>query len=448
MLKRKIQSYIENYLKNQSNRILLIDGARQIGKSFIIKEVGTQCFKHFVEINLYDDINGSKVFDNIRSVDDFYFKLSTVAGDNLGNYADTLVFLDEIQVYPQLLTLLKFLNAEHRFRYIASGSQLGIALKMTTSVPIGSVEIKRMFQLDFEEFLWSCGFNEESTAMLKKKMTGREQLDESMHNRLMDLFRKYLLVGGLPSVVNEYVATKNIVAIRKIQDDIKMLYGIDASQYDTQHKLKINTIYNLIPSNMENKKKRVVYRDIEQKKDKRSRDYIEEFDYLLESGIALGVKAIASPTFPLVASVSKNLIKLYMNDVGLLTNVLFKNSFEAVLNDIPSINLGSVYESVVAQELCAHGYHLFYYDNKEKGEVDYIIDDYGTLSVLPIEVKSGKDYQRHSALNNLLSASYNIKRACVLYNGSKADVKNGVDYLPIYYIMSFDNDSMQEKILL
>ena len=189
---------------------------------------------------------------------------------------------------------------------------------------------------------------------------------------------------------------------------------------------------------MENKKKRVVAKDIENKEGKRFSDYNDEFEYLINAGIALEVQAISDPKFPLIQSAGKNLLKLYLNDVGLLTAILYGNNITAVTEDEKSINLGSVYESVVASELIAHGYKLFYYDNRKHGEVDYIIDDYNSLSAVPIEVKSGKDYTIHSALNTFVSnPSYNVKKAYVVSNNREITTKGLITYIPIYYIMFF-----------
>ena len=251
----------------------------------------------------------------------------------------------------------------------------------------------------------------------------------------------------MPDAVNEYLNSRNIVAIRKIQDDIRHLYALDASQYDEEHKLKIMSVYNMIPSSMENKKKRLVYKAIEGK-DKRWKDYADEIEYLVSSGITLDVKAISSPSFPLVESANKNLIKLYLNDVGLLTDVLYRYNVSAVLNDELSVNLGSVYESVVASELKAHGHELFYYDNKAKGEVDYIVDDYENLSVLPIEVKSGKDYQIHRALNAFAAnEDYKIKKGIVLSNEREVYSKGIITYLPIYYVMFLEHGVPKQLVL-
>ena len=440
MLYRKIQPYIESYLKSDSNKILVVDGARQIGKTYIIHHTGKKLFKNYIELNFAEDQTGPKLFEQVRTVKDFYFQVSSVAGDKMGTKKDTLIFLDEIQAYPHLLTLLKFLKQDDKFTYIASGSLLGVTLKKTTSIPMGSVEVKRMFPLDFEEFLLANGFNSYAIDALREKFLAGESLDTASHERMLDLFKKYLLIGGLPDAVNSFLADTNIYNVRKIQDDIKAFYSDDAAKYeqDNNKKLKIRRIYEMIPSNLENKKKRVIFQDVENKKGKRFSDYQDEFEYLISAGITLDVNAISNPVFPIAQSVGKNLLKLYLNDVGLLTNTLYKTNTQAVLKDDTGINLGSVYESAVAQELAAHGHKLFYYDNRSKGEVDFLIDDYDSLSAVPIEVKSGKDYTVHSALNNFVNnEDYHIKKAYVVSNERVVKQNKKITYIPIYYIMFF-----------
>lgn len=445
MLYRKIGAFIESYLRSDSDKILVIDGARQIGKTFIINHVGRKLFENYIELNFVEDYEGDRLFENVRTIDDFYLQVSMIAGDRMKEKENTLIFLDEIQQYPQLFTLLKFLRADDRYTYIASGSMLGVSLKKTTSIPIGSILRKRMYPLDFEEFLIANGFNSTAISFLRKKYLANESLDESTHNRILDLFKKYLLVGGLPDSVNSFLDSKNIANVRAIQSDVHDFYAADAAKYEEENrrKLKIQRIYEMIPSNLKNKKKRVVFKDIEDKKGKRYTDYQDEFEYLISAGVALDVKAVSNPVFPLIESENKNLLKLYLNDVGLLTNILYRYNIRAVLDNEKSINLGTVYESVVAQELCAHGFDLRYYDNRKKGEVDYIVDDYDALSLLPIEVKSGKDYQVHSALNALVSnEEYRIQKAVVFSNTREITTKGKIYYLPIYFVMFLEpNDS-------
>lgn len=438
MLYRKIESLIEEHLKSGSKKILLVDGARQVGKSFIIRHVCQKLFSNYIELNMIEDSLGEQLFANTKTTEDFYLQLSMLAGSKMDKKENTIVFIDEIQEYPYLLTLLKFLAQDNKFTYIASGSLLGVTLSETSSIPMGSIRKVRMFPLDFEEFLYANGMNELVISSLNQKFSKLEALDESTHNKMMDLFRKYLLVGGLPDAVNTYLETKNIQQVREIQSEIHSYYAADASKYDAQRKLHIRRVYDLIPSNMENKKKRVVAQKIEEKKGKTFLDYQDEFEYVISAGIALEVQAIANPVFPLIESSGKNLLKLYLNDVGILTGILYGNNIRAILDDERSINLGAVYESVVASELAAHGHKLFYYDNRQKGEVDYLIDDYDSLSVVPIEVKSGKDYSVHSALTNFTkNEGYHIKKAFVLSNDRVIKTKGKITYLPIYYVMFF-----------
>lgn len=449
MLYRKISKSIEAHLQSGSDKIMVLEGARQIGKSYIVREIGKKLFANFVEINFVEDDEGDGLFRNIHTTEEFYFVLSMRSGMSLGGYDDTLVFLDEIQNYPQYLTMLKFFRQDHRYRFIASGSMLGIALRSTTSIPVGSIIRKEMFQLDFEEFLMANDFAVDAIAALREKYRQGESLSEEIHQHVLLLFRRYLLVGGMPDAVNEYLQSRNIIKVRDVQEAIHTLYGDDAAKYehDNGRNLLIRRIYDMVVSQMENKKKRIMAKDIRGQEGDRFSRYMGEFEYLISSGIALDVHAISDPRFPLVESVQKNLLKLYLNDVGMLTSQLFHHNLRPILNDERSVNLGAVYESVVAQELRAHGYKLFYYDNRWHGEVDFLIDDYNRLSVLPIEVKSGKDYTVHSALNNLLAVSdYNVKSALVLSNNREVKTNGGITYMPVYYVMFICADTNSEDI--
>lgn len=441
MLYRKIESYLIDYLSGDSNQILVLEGARQVGKSFIVRSVGQRLFKNFIELNFVEDDEHDRLFKNIHSTDDFYLTLSMIAGAKLGTRDDTLIFLDEIQHYPQYLTMLKFFRQDNRFRFIASGSLLGIALRRTTSIPIGSIIRKQMYQLDFEEFLIANGYGEDAIVHMRQQYLSKSSLTEEQHRHVMGLFRRYLLVGGMPDAVNEYLASHNVVRVREVQNSIHSLYGLDASKYESDFgkNLLIRRIYDMIPSQMENKKKRVVAKDIRGKENDRFDFYRDEFEYLISSGIALDVHAISNPVFPLNESVQKNLLKLYLNDVGLLTAQLFQYDLRPILDDMASVNLGAVYESVVAQELKSHGHNLFYYDNRKKGEVDYLVNDYNNHCVLPIEVKSGRDYTIHSALNAFVgNPDYHIDRAIVFTNNREVATDGRIIYMPIYYVMFVD----------
>lgn len=436
MLKRKIQITLKEYFSSKRDRILIIDGARQIGKSYIVRHEGKAFFSNFVEVNMINDRDGERIFAEVKGVEDFYVRLSSFAGRKLGTKDNTLIFLDEIQAYPEMLTLLKFLCDDGRFSYVASGSLLGVTLHKTLSVPGGRIEVQHMYPLDFEEFLWANGVGDDVVAYMKEQFSRRESLGDGLHRRMMELFKTYLLVGGLPQAVNEYMASQNIYRVRKVHEEIFNLYKEDASQYSLTERLKIRRVYDLIPSNMENRKKRLHFNEIEEKKGKAARDYEDEIEYLVSAGVVLEVRAISNPVFPLIASARKNLLKLYLNDVGLLSHILFRTNVAAIKDDQLSVNLGSVYETVVATELLAHGHPLYYYDNKKKGEVDFMIDDYDALSILPLEVKSGKDYNIHRALDRFVSnPEYQIKSSIVFSNDAAVVLKNNTLNLPIYYTM-------------
>lgn len=444
MLYRKITKRIEEYLRSDSSRMLMVDGARQIGKSFIIRHVGQQMFPNFIEINMEEDKLGERIFAEARTTNDFYMALSVVAGDKMKERGNTLVFIDEIQAYDHLLTLVKFLMQERRFTYIASGSLLGVTLRRTQSVPMGSLDVEHMYPMDFEEFLIANNVGAMAIDVMRESFRKNEGLSEAMHNKMMDLFKKYLIVGGLPKAVSTFVESRNIMEIRSVQNEVHELYEVDCTKYEEEHnrRLKIRRIYEMVPSNLENKKKRVVIKDIENKSWKRTDNYLEEFDYLISAGVTLEVKAISKPSYPLIENSGKNLLKLYLNDVGILSAIYYRNNIKAIMDDIRSINLGSVYETVVAQELKAHGYGLYYYDNKKNGEVDFLIDDADNLSNIPIEVKSGKDYSLHSALSRFLTMDeYNVKRAYVLSNEQRVYTEGGITYIPVYYVMFFENVS-------
>ncbi|MBP5613476.1 MAG: ATP-binding protein [Bacteroidales bacterium] len=436
MLERKIQLTLKEYFNSEQNKVLIIDGARQIGKSYIIRHEGKAFFSNFVEVNMISDRDGARIFAGVKGVEDFYVRLSSFAGRKLGTKKDTLVFLDEIQAYPEMFTLLKFLCDDGRYNYVASGSLLGVTLHKTLSVPGGRMEVHHMYPLDFEEFLWANGVGDDVIGHMREQFGKREGLSDGLHRRIMDLFRTYLLVGGLPQAVNEYLKSQNIYRVRKVHEEIYNLYREDASQYSMSEKLKVRRLYDMIPSNMENRKKRLHFNEIEEKRRRAARDYEDEIEYLISAGIALEVRAISNPVFPLLASARKNLLKLYMNDVGLLSHILFRTNVAAIKDDRLGINLGSVYETVVATELQAHGHPLFYYDNKQKGEVDFMIDDYESLSILPLEVKSGKDYTIHRALDRFVNnPDYQVRSAVVLTNDPAVTVRGVTANMPVYYSM-------------
>ena len=438
MLKRKIADLVEQHLRSGSERIMLIDGARQVGKTYIIRSVGKKLFANFIEINMLEDSSGSRLFERATSVDDFYLRVSMIAGSKMGSAEDTLVFIDEIQEYPHLLTLLKFLRKDNRFSYIACGSMLDLALRETASIPMGSIRKVRMYPLDFEEFLYANGMSECAVRALRRKFEARESLDEATHGKMLDLFKQYLLVGGLPAAVNAYLETGDIHAVREAQRGILNCYAADASKSDAVRNLKSRRIYDEIPYNLQSKKKHVAPQQIGGKKSRSCTSYESELEYLIRSGIALNVQTISALSFPLIESFGENLLKLYLNDVGILTLVMYGTNVQAILDSEASAFLDSAYENAVASELAAHDFHLFSYDNRGKSEVTFLINDFSSLSVVPIEVKPGRDCTIHStALSTLWKKDDNhvVKSAFVLSNAREIKTDGIVTNLPVYFAM-------------
>lgn len=434
MFYRKIEERINRYYADKNAKILVIDGARQIGKSFIIRETGKKFFKHFVEINLKDDSEGDKLFESVRTTEDFYLQVSALYGNNLGDVSDTMIFLDEIQVYPHLLTMLKPLKADARYRYICSGSLLGITLQHTF-IPMGSMDEVKMFPMDFEEFLLANNVGKDVISYLRKCFVDQTPPSEGIHKTILGLFKRYLLSGGLPDSVKAFVEAKNVYTMRENQALTYKYYSDDAAKYDKEHSLKIRRIYDYLPSYMKNKVKRIQFKKIEDRPKATMERYQDEFDYLLSSGCVLGAKAISNPVFPLCESASKNLIKLYYNDVGLLTNLLYKNNIDAVLNKDSGVNLGSVYETACAMELSAHGHDLYYFDSKKVGEVDFLINNYENTSILPIEIKSGNDQNNFRAIPKLVKEPYNLQKGYIFGNENVVSSKSNLVTFPIYMIM-------------
>lgn len=436
MFRRKIEKTLNDYYQNADAKIIIVDGARQIGKSFIIRHTASTYFPHYVEIDLKSDAEGEQLFKNVRTTKDFYLLIGALYGNQLNSVKDTIIFLDEIQYYPQLISMLKDLKKENRYRYIASGSLLGVTLKHTF-IPMGSINEVRMYPMDFEEFLWANGVGEEVIDYLRNCFQTKTAVSEAVHQRILSLFKDYLIAGGLPDAVTEYVINRNVYKTREVHAQTYTYYKDDCSQYDLEHKLKIAKVYSLLPSNMANKVKRITFKKIENKDDSSLAKYEEEFDYLVASGVVNEAYAVANPVFPLNESLSKNLIKLYFNDVGILTNLLYRTNIHAILDYDSGVNLGSVYETVCAMELAAHGHELFYFDNKKVGEVDFLINDYDRLAVLPIEIKSGKDQNNFCAIPKLVAADgkYRLPLGYVLGNKNLMQTENNLTTMPIYMIM-------------
>ena len=228
MFNRKIEPKLYDYYNDKNAKIIIIDGARQIGKSYIVRATASKHFKNYIEIDLKSDFEGEQLFKNINTTKSFYLLVGALYGDKLDSLENTIIFLDEIQFYPQLITLLKDLKKENRYRYIASGSLLGVTLKHIF-IPMGSIEEIKMYPIDFEEFLWANNVSKEVISYLKNCFDNKIKVEDPIHQRILSLFKDYLISGGLPDAVINYVINKNVYKTREVQNQIFAYYKDDCS---------------------------------------------------------------------------------------------------------------------------------------------------------------------------------------------------------------------------
>lgn len=437
MLQRKIEKQIWNWLEND-RKALLIEGARQVGKTSVIRKVLDDAKRRYVEFNLIDQPEIVGLFKNIENADDLIANLSLLTDKKLIK-GETVLFFDEIQEYKEIVTKIKFLVDEGAFRYIFSGSLLGIELKNIKSAPVGYMRTLTMYPMDFEEFLQLYNFTDELEETLRKSFEQRTPINDALHEKLMQIFRMYLIVGGMPAAVKKFRETKDLEDVVAEHKDIITQYKKDFTKYETQEKrLYLTRIYDLIPAELNAKNKRFNFSDLQ--KGLRFERSEEDFIWLEKAGVAMSAYNTSEPIVPLQLNEKSSLFKFFLSDVGLLTTMYGKATKLKILNNEEDINCGAIYENVAAQELLAHKYKLFYYNTKSQGEVDLMIEYNG--DVLPIEIKSGKTYQRHSALNNLLKIeNYTINQAFV-FNNYNVEVKDKIIYYPIYMLMFINENEM------
>ena len=437
-LERRAMKLMESWHNAPNRTALLIDGARQVGKTYLVREFAHTHYQHLVEFNFIEDPDLTRMFGKPRKADDILMRME-LASDEPMQPGNTLVFLDEIQQCKEVATAIKFLVDDGRYDFILSGSLLGVELEDIRSVPTGYLTEIRMFPLDFEEFCWSQGVSEDVFTMLRDHFERRIPVDEFVHDRLKRLFSQYLVIGGMPAAVASFTDNKSIGDVRTIQENITHEYRRDISQYARREdRLHIRSIYDLIPGELNNPNKRFTFSKIE--KNARFRTTAADFDWLAAANVAIPAYNVDEPKRPLKMSMERNLFKLFYSDVGLLTGSFLKSTSLDILDGVEDVNYGSIYENLVAQELTAHGFDdLYYYNSKKLGELDFLIQDRND-NVIPLEIKSGKGYKRQRALDNVLAAdTYHIQQGYVL-GPDNVSVSGKVTYLPIYMVGLFTNE--------
>lgn len=449
MLRRKIQDYLEKW-KNNRKTALIVKGARQVGKTFSIKNFAYSHFENVIEINFADNPEYIETFALLKNADQLMIRLSAIAGDKLVKNK-TIVFFDEIQLLYKrrvqqnkenidLLTALKKHVIKGEYRFILSGSLLGVNLNNILLYPTGYVDDVEMYPLDFEEYLWAKGLNEDTIDYVKNCFYKEKEVDEHVNSILLNHFREYVLIGGMPESVEEFINTNNLYNVNLIQQQIINKYSFDITTYveDEEKKLIIKEIYKSIASELNEKNKRFVSSHVLDSNYLKNNNIIEEYLWLSNAGIVIPVYNVNEPTVPLTLSSSRKTLKLFANDTGLLTSMLVSTGIrERLLNDDISINYGAPYENIAAQQLYSHGFNekLFYYNSKKHGEVDFLIE-YNS-EVIPIEIKSGKEkvdrIYNHTALNNLIKM-YKYNKAYVFANTNLVKENEVITQFPIYMV--------------
>lgn len=427
MLVREMQHKIAEFFEKDEREALMITGARQVGKTYCIRDYVRKHFENVIEINFIENPKAAALFEGAGNSEDILLRISAFT-DVPMEKGKTIIFFDEVQECKEIVTAIKFLVDEGSYRYILSGSLLGVELKDIRSVPVGYLTIYEMFPMDFFEF---CRANRVSDQLLDRLAQCFEQrmpVDTVIHEKMLDLFHLYLIVGGMPAAVQTYLDTNNLNDVLRIQQAIVQLYKKDIAKYDPDEKLYLEDVFQLIPSELNSKNKRFILKDLNENF-KFSR-YEHSFIWLREAGVALPVFCVQEPQVPLLLSKATNLFKLFLSDVGLLASMYADGIQIKILNKDKDINFGAIYENAIAQELKSHGFELYYFNSKRQGELDFVIE-YGG-DVLPVEVKSGKAYTRHRALNNVLgNEGYNISQA-IVFSNENISQKDKVFYCPVY----------------
>ena len=443
LCEEKIQDWIDN-----SNKALLIYGARQVGKTYLIREMLKRNNISFCEYNLIERNDILKYLESADNASDISKKLAMYSDTELLE-KESVIFLDEIQLYPDIVTKIKFLVDEGKYRYILSGSNLGVELKGIRSIPIGYIESWQMFPMNYAEFAIASGINSGILSHLSECFEKRQPVDSIIHDQLLRTFYYYLIVGGMPAVINTYNETHSILRIEQEQKNIINQYKADFTKYELENRrLKIISIYDNIPAQLDKQNRKFNFTMLN--KELKFDRYEESFLWLSAAAVAIPTYIVKSPQSPLEISKETNVFKLFLSDVGLLTSCYPQaiRTQLAEMDNLSQINNGALFENFVAEELYNGCGKSYYYKKKSVGEVDFMIENDGMA--IPIEVKSGSDYKKHAALDHLLE-NHSFNTAYIL-SPNNVETDGIKVYLPIYMAGlvasgTQDKDIVLEKIL-
>lgn len=438
MLYRKAYDKLKQWKHQEKKTALCIQGARQIGKTTVVREFGKREYKCFIEFNFIQDTNACKVFDGDLDANTIIEGLSALARKPLipGN---TLILLDEIQECPNARTAIKFLVEDGRFDYIETGSLLGVKNKVVRSLPVGFEELYTMYPMDFEEFIIANGVQQTTIDTMRSAYLNKAPVADIIHTTMNKLFYSYIIVGGMPKVVQTYIDTHDIGRVINVQNEVIELYRQDFTKYaDESDRPKIRAIFDSIPAQLNEKNRRFTITSLTSTA--RMERYADSFNWLTDAGVANACYNVEGPRAALKLNEKRNLFKLFMADTGLLCALSMDNIQFSILQGDLGVNLGSVLENVMAQMFTANGFSLHYFDTKKYGELDFVLQD-GTAIDL-VEIKSGNDYKKHAALNKVMSVDeWKAKKAIVFCKGNVEEEDN-ILYLPWYMAIFYKQEGI------
>lgn len=430
MLKRKIYQTLLDWKNTKHNECLLIKGARQVGKSFIIREFGRKNYQSFIELNFYQHPEFISIFDGDLTPDEIYKRISLqLLGVNFIE-GKTLIFLDEIQHCPNARTAIKFLAQDNRYDVISSGSLLGLHYKEIVSIPVGYEKQIDMYALDFEEFLWAYGYDDIAIKNLKEYFLSKEKIPHAIHDKFQQIVREYLVVGGMPDVVNVFFETQNFQAVHQKQIDILREYEEDIKKYaKTTDRQKIKDCYYSIPRQLAKEYTKFQYSTVSPRST--AKKYENALEWLDDAGMIRCVYNVSTPQLPLRAYEKQNEFKVYATDIGLTTALFGFETQAALVQDIlKGPAKGGIYENLIFDMLIKRGVNLHYIKKENSTqEIEFLMEQ--NCSIIPIEVKSKKG-ETHS-LNEFLK-EWNPPYSYKLTSTNIGEVENKIT-LPHYMAM-------------
>lgn len=439
MIKRKMYDYLLKWKKNKVKEALLIKGARQVGKTYLVREFGKNEYESYIEINfLKNGLYKSIFLNNNLSADEIYKRISAFIPNVRIIPGNTLLFLDEIQVCSAAKTAIKFLVEDDKIDIISSGSLLGLSyledddkdVTEPTSLPVGYENQITMYSLDFEEFLWANGYEEQAIRYLKDFFDNDLEVPYELNSKYEELFKEYMIVGGMPEVVQKFIDTKNFQEASIVQNKILSDYQDDISKHAKGvEKIKVRQCYDSIPKQLAKEYKKFQYSVVE--KGKTSKKFGGSIKWLCDSALVNKCCNVTEPYIPLLGYEIEDQFKLYLNDTGLLCHIYGFETKLAILNNTLKGNVkGGIYENAISEALLKKGYKLYYYKlNDSTLEIEFVIEKNG--EVVPIEVKAGNDAT--PSLNNFINR-YNPTITYKLINGNIGKVDNKKT-IPHYMIM-------------